>query len=121
MFPIECFIVEDIKAKTWQGSKKWNVSFSPLEVGKQWFYKEMWQIGTLVLKEGWETKLAFGPWEDDGYVLPCEIEAFYPTERAQKASMDLFMKEMFDELRGLGSSNLTLEYSISCMAGAVAC
>ncbi len=34
MFPITHFIVEDIKAKTWRGSKKWNQSFSPLEVGK---------------------------------------------------------------------------------------
>ena len=56
IFPIECFIVEDIKAKTWKGSKKWNTSFSPLEVGKQWFYSELKQLGTLVLKEGWETK-----------------------------------------------------------------
>lgn len=56
MFPIETFVVEDISAKTLKGAKKWNTSFSPLEVGKQWFYKKIWDLGALVLKEGWETK-----------------------------------------------------------------
>ena len=38
LYPIEFVVVEDIKAKTWKGAKKWNSSFSPLEVGKKYFY-----------------------------------------------------------------------------------
>ena len=56
MFPITHVCVEDIKARTIQGAKKWNQSFSPLEVGKQWFYSEIekhWQLLTL---QGHETK-----------------------------------------------------------------
>jgi len=56
MFPITHFIVEDIKARTWKGSKKWNRSFSPLEVGKQWFYTQIEKLGELHLKQGYETK-----------------------------------------------------------------
>ena len=56
IYPITHVCVEDIKAKTWKGTKKWNRSFSPLEVGKQWFYSEVrkrWQLFTL---QGHETK-----------------------------------------------------------------
>ena len=48
--------VEDIQARTIERAKKWNTSFSPLEVGKQWFYtqiRKQWQLLTL---QGWETK-----------------------------------------------------------------
>ena len=56
LYPITHVCVEDIKAKTIERAKKWNTSFSPLEVGKQWFYTEIrkqWQLLTL---QGWETK-----------------------------------------------------------------
>ena len=56
LYPITHVCVEDIKARTKQYQKKWNQSFSPLEVGKQWFYSEIekrWQLSTLV---GHETK-----------------------------------------------------------------
>ena len=56
MFPITHVCVEDIKARTIAHAKKWNTSFSPLEVGKQWFYTQIekrWQLLTL---QGWETK-----------------------------------------------------------------
>ena len=56
LYPVTHICVEDIKAKTIQGAKKWNQSFSPLEVGKQWFYGEIqkrWQLQTLA---GHETK-----------------------------------------------------------------
>ena len=56
LFPISHVCVEDIKARTQQYQKKWNQSFSPLEVGKQWFYSEIqkrWQLWTL---QGFETK-----------------------------------------------------------------
>jgi hypothetical protein len=56
MFPITAFVVEDIKAKTWKGGRKWNVSFSPLEVGKSWFYSQLQQLGILETKSGLETK-----------------------------------------------------------------
>ena len=55
IFPITDFVVEDIKAKT-LGKRKWDVSFSPLEVGKEWFYSELRQLGVVHLKQGWETK-----------------------------------------------------------------
>src|ERR1039457_5204411 len=56
LFPIQICVVEDIQAKTMKGGKRWNKSFSPMEVGKKWFYGELTKMGTLVLKQGWETK-----------------------------------------------------------------
>ena len=56
LYPITHICVEDIKAKTREHVKKWNTSFSPLEVGKQWFYAEIekrWELRTL---QGWQTK-----------------------------------------------------------------
>ena len=56
LYPITHVCVEDLKARTLEGAKKWNTSFSPLEVGKQWFYAEVkkrWQLLTL---QGWETQ-----------------------------------------------------------------
>ena len=41
IYPISHVVAEDIKAWTRKGSKRWNSSFSPLEVGKQWFYDEI--------------------------------------------------------------------------------
>lgn len=55
LFPIECFIVEDIKAHT-QGGRRWNKSFSPLQVGKRWFYGELKKIAQLKTRQGYETK-----------------------------------------------------------------
>jgi hypothetical protein len=37
IFPISHFVVEDIKAKTQKNKRRWNASFSPLEVGKRYF------------------------------------------------------------------------------------
>jgi len=55
MFPITDFVIEDIKAIT-KGKRKWDVSFSPLEVGKKWFYSEVEKLGNVHLKYGYETK-----------------------------------------------------------------
>jgi len=55
MFPVTTFVVEDVKAKTRIGAKKWNSMFSPLEVGKQWFYSELRQLANLETKTGFET------------------------------------------------------------------
>ena len=56
LYPLTHVCVEDIKARTIERAKKWNQSFSPLEVGKQWFYTEIrkrWELRTL---QGYETK-----------------------------------------------------------------
>jgi hypothetical protein len=55
LYPISLFVVEDIKAKT-KGKRKWDVHFSPLEVGKQWFYQELSKLALVTTKTGWETK-----------------------------------------------------------------
>lgn len=53
-FPITDLVVEDIKART-TGKRRWDRSFSPLEVGKKWFYEELGNSGNVHLKQGWET------------------------------------------------------------------
>jgi len=56
LYPVTDIIVEDIKARTHKGSRKWNGSFSPLEVGKGWFYNNIrvrWNLSTV---QGYETK-----------------------------------------------------------------
>jgi RRXRR protein len=55
MFPISTFVVEDIKAQTWKNGRKWNVSFSPLEVGKNWFHSEIIKIAHLEIRSGNDT------------------------------------------------------------------
>lgn len=55
MYPISNFVVEDIKATTSGKSKRWNQSFSPLEIGKNWFYSELSKIAPVELKLGWQT------------------------------------------------------------------
>ena len=56
MYPIEVFVIEDIKAITKKGKGRWNRSFSPLECGKTWFYTELSKLGKLETKQGYETK-----------------------------------------------------------------
>lgn len=41
VYPITDAVVEDITAISKKGQRKWNKSFSPLEVGKAWFYSEI--------------------------------------------------------------------------------
>jgi hypothetical protein len=57
VFPINYIIVEDIKAKTKKGQSKWNTSFSPLEVGKTYFYNSIKSLPgiSLELFQGYET------------------------------------------------------------------
>jgi hypothetical protein len=54
VYPITCFVVEDIKAKT-KGQRNWDQSFTPLEVGKNWFYCELDRLGEVQLRRGFET------------------------------------------------------------------
>ena len=56
LYSISHICVEDIKARTIARAKKWNQSFSPLEVGKQWFYAEIQERWKLLTLQGWETK-----------------------------------------------------------------
>jgi hypothetical protein len=68
LYPISCFIVEDIKARTKKykdaysafgqktgAAQKFNGNFSVLEQGKKWFYEQLSKLGRLETKEGWET------------------------------------------------------------------
>jgi hypothetical protein len=55
MYPIDTVAVEDIKAETRRSSRRWNTSFSPLEVGKKWFYGEIEKRWRLMTYGGWET------------------------------------------------------------------
>jgi hypothetical protein len=55
LFPVSVFVVEDIKATT-RGRKCWDQSFSPLEVGKHWFYGELGKLAPVQTKQGYETK-----------------------------------------------------------------
>lgn len=57
ILPIIDVCVEDVAAKTRKGAKKFNVNFSPIEVGKIWFYEQinnMWF--KLHLFKGYDTK-----------------------------------------------------------------
>jgi len=56
LYPVTDVCVEDIKARTKQYQSKWNQSFSPLQVGKGWFYTEIQRRWHLLTLRGWETK-----------------------------------------------------------------
>lgn len=56
MFPVTQFVVEDVVAVTKEGQRRWNSSFSPLEVGKTWFYDELGQLAPVETLKGYETK-----------------------------------------------------------------
>ena len=56
IYPVTYVCVEDIKARTIQHARKWNKSFSPLEVGKEWFYGEISKRWELLTLQGYETK-----------------------------------------------------------------
>ena len=55
LYPIKAFVVEDIKART-TGMRAWDRSFSPLQVGKAWFYAELGKLAALGTAQGWQTK-----------------------------------------------------------------
>ena len=54
LYPITHVIVEDVKARARKGCKKWNKSFSPLEVGKKYFYEALSSRYILRIRQGWE-------------------------------------------------------------------
>lgn len=55
IYPINIISVEDIAAVTKEGQRRWNKNFSPLEVGKKWFYDILRQRFTLHIISGWDT------------------------------------------------------------------
>lgn len=51
ILPIQKAVVEDIKAETRPGQRRWNRSFSPLEVGKAYFYTGLEEMGLQVIQK----------------------------------------------------------------------
>jgi hypothetical protein len=56
LFPVSAFVVEDIKAHTKPDKRRWNSSFSPLQVGKQWFYGELGKLAPIQTKQGYASR-----------------------------------------------------------------
>ena len=57
IIPITNVVVEDVKAVTKKGKRRWNHNFSPLEVGKKWFYEQIRGMGLeLTIFGGYVTK-----------------------------------------------------------------
>jgi hypothetical protein len=57
ILPISHIVVEDVKAEMKKGSRRWNRSFSPVQVGKECFYRKLGELGfEPVLRQGHETK-----------------------------------------------------------------
>lgn len=58
-YPITRFVVEDVGVATKKGkageARFWNVNFSPLEVGKRWFYNELTALAPVETKRAKET------------------------------------------------------------------
>jgi hypothetical protein len=57
IIPISHAVVENVSAESKKGSKRWNSNFSPVEVGKQYFYSQLRTMGfEVVVKNSYETK-----------------------------------------------------------------
>lgn len=57
VLPVTKVVVEDVSAVSKKHCRKWNKNFSPIEVGKNWFYDSIRGLGfDLTLKKGYETK-----------------------------------------------------------------
>jgi len=56
LFPVSVFVVEDVAALPKKGKRRWNTHFSPLEVGKHWFYEEIRKLASLQIMRGYETQ-----------------------------------------------------------------
>jgi hypothetical protein len=55
-YPLRTIVIEGIKAATRAGQRRWNKSFSPLEVGKAWCYGELEKIAPVRKVPGYVTK-----------------------------------------------------------------
>ena len=47
--------VKEAEADSTRMRRTWNGSFSPLEVGKLWFYNSLHKLAPVTIKQGWET------------------------------------------------------------------
>jgi hypothetical protein len=57
ILPITDVVVEDVQVGAKKGCKVWNINFSPIEVGKNWFYNLIEDLGLILhLRLGYETK-----------------------------------------------------------------
>jgi hypothetical protein len=58
-YPVTQFVVEDIQVATKPGkggeARHWNVNFSPIEVGKRWFYNELQALAPVETRQTAET------------------------------------------------------------------
>lgn len=55
LYPVTHVCVEDISAASREGQRRWNASFNPLQVGKQWFYAAVASRWALLTLQGHET------------------------------------------------------------------
>lgn len=56
IIPITDVVVEDVAAMSKKGQKKWNIQFSPIEQGKEWFYNQIQKLNmNLNVIEGFDT------------------------------------------------------------------
>jgi hypothetical protein len=99
ILPITAVVVEDVSAASKKNCKRWNTIFSPIEQGKQWFYRTLRGLGlNLHLRTGYETKAlrgrfgltktsqkskpVFAAHAVDAWVMAADVSgAEYPTEQ----------------------------------------
>ena len=55
MYPITSYVVENVRAITQKGKRRWNSRFSPAQNGKRYFYRKLLEIGKLKLVSGFRT------------------------------------------------------------------
>ena len=56
LYPISTFVVEDVKSIPRKGKgNHWNKHFSPVQVGKNWFYDRLKNLGEVIKRNGYET------------------------------------------------------------------
>jgi len=55
-YPVETFVVEDVVTSSKPRQQHWNRCFSPVEVGKTWFYAELAKLAAVHTLKGYETK-----------------------------------------------------------------
>jgi hypothetical protein len=80
LFPVKYFIVEEVKFDHY--NKRYGKHFSTVEIGKGHYYRELRRLGTLVLVNGWQTKL----WrEEAGLKKASQKDALTPESHANDA------------------------------------
>jgi len=55
LYPITSYVIEDVAARKRPGQRRWNKSFSNLELGKTEYYRKISELGTLKLIKGYDT------------------------------------------------------------------